>query len=180
MSQKKEITVDEVVEGVKKYIQQHYGVEVNDSKVRGLAFSTLKEAGVLTTEDKYKTYEHVDKMLNILNEGLGGDVFTWEDIEHFTGNLFYCMRAGTRRPIDNINDIIKQHPNNKRLHTDLMLLIQEVKKNMHDTWKYLEKTQQTGAGMIVNKFLKYLMEKQNEKNVSRPKKRKALQKETKR
>ena len=169
---KKTVNIGEFTASIKGFIKDEYGIEVRDNRIKGLAFSTLKEAGLLSREDKYKTYDHVDKVLRLFNKGLGKDIFEWEDIEHFTGNLFYCMRLATRRPLDEISGIIKRNPENKQLHTDLTLLTGTIKQNMSKTWKYIEKTQESGAGMIINKFLQYI----NEKNIQRSKNGKDIQK----
>ena len=166
----KTVGVEEFINSISEFIKKEYNIEVSDKRIKGLAFSTLREAGLLDSKDKYKTYDHVGKLLELFNEGLGKEIFTWEDIERFTGNLFYCMRLATRKPLDEIAEIIKRNPDNKQLHTDLTLLTGTLKQNMRRTWKYIENTQESGAGMIINKFIKYI----NEKNIQRSKNRKSL------
>lgn len=171
---KNELRVDDVIKDIQLHIKDTWKIEVPEGKVRGLAFATLKKSGQLSKEDKYKNYDHVARVLKLFNDNFN-NIFEWEDIEHFTGNLFYAMRLGTRRPIDSVEAFVKVYKkqytekdrlviDTKQFDTDMALLIEDIKSSMSVTWKYLEKQQETGVGMIINKVLKYLLEqKQNEK-----------------
>lgn len=164
----KEISVDQFTSFIQETVKKEYGVDVNPSKVKGLAFATLKESGLLSEQDKYKTYDHVGEIRDVINDSFP-ECVEWDDVEQFTGNLYYAMRLATKRPIIDINKLIEKYQKSDKLDrslvvNDLVFLIESVKSNMSNTWKYIENTQKKGASNIVNKILKWLLERnKNEK-----------------
>jgi len=155
------ITVDNIIDDIQLFLKDKYKIELPKEKIKGLAYSALKEAGLLTKNDRYKNYEHVGLILKMLNDNFD-DCFEWEDIEHFTGNLFYAMRLATRRPIEAVNDLIKIYNDrdkldSKQVQTDLHLLISTQKRNMFNTWQYIEKTQVKGVSILCSKITKNIL-----------------------
>ena len=165
----KEKSVDNIINSVKQHINAEFGIILPDEKIKGLAFSALRESGHVQGADKFKTYEHVGHIYKLFNESYkfdagDEDLFTWEDIEYFTGNLFYTMKLATRRPLDEIGLIVakcKENPDikAKELLADLEAVQITIKRNMSDTWAHLEKIQKTGVGIIITKTLKFLIQK---------------------
>lgn len=169
----KVVQVDALIVELKTFLKERTGVDIDESKIKGLAYSTLKEAGTLSREDRYKTYEHVAQMIKILNDAFG-NIFEWEDVEQFTGNLFYAMRVGTRKPIEEIESLLVTYREKygdeprteemlKQLETDMIFVKDRIRRGMSETWEYIEKTQLTGVGVIVSKILKSELMKYDDK-----------------
>ena len=146
--------VDNLVNFIQESLKKEYDLEVPKETLRGPAFSILKQQGILTKEDKYKTYPHVAQMLKLFNESFETVDIDWEDMEHFTGNLFYAMRAATKKALQMIQEIRESYEGVDKLSEDLFILEGQLQKNMKETWAYIEKTQLTGAGMIIAKLVK--------------------------
>lgn len=167
------VNSEQFISELQMFLQEKIGDELPNEKVKGFAFEILKQCGALTPQDQYKSYDHITRALKLFNENLN-DIFDWEDIEHFTGNLFYAMRLATKRPMDEIDSLVvsyeRKYKNSKveserefysQFSTDMFLLKTSLRKNISRTWEYIEKTQITGAGMIVSKILKFLLDNKN-------------------
>jgi hypothetical protein len=164
-TEQKKPTVDNLIATIEESLKKEYNITVDKSKIKGVAFTALKQAGLLTREDKFKNYDHVGKIQKLFNDAFG-EILEWEDIEYFTGNLFFAMRLATRRPIERINELLVEYQKRGEpididtLNTDLTLLVQSMKDNMTETSSYIERTQLSGVSMIINKIIK-LLDKKN-------------------
>lgn len=159
------MSTQEKTEKLKSFIKKEFGIEIEDRRVKGLAYHIAQQKGELTGQDKYKNYDHVDKMLKLLNDSFD-NALEWEDVEHFTGNLFFAMRLATKRPIDTVLEMTAAYKDkdvldSKQVQNDMFIIVQSIRKNMSNTWEYIEKTQLTGVGMIINKILKHKLDEKN-------------------
>lgn len=163
------ISLDEMTSKLQNYIEKELGVKVDVNKFKGVAYTALKEAGKLSEKDRFKSYDHVSRIQNTLNSPFKEldemenpeDLFTFEDIESFTGNLFYTMRLATKRALDEITRLTQVYQGQETLDAktvvnDLYLLKNSTKENINETWAYYEKTQTMGVNIFVTKILNFI------------------------
>lgn len=153
-----EISVDKVIKSIQDLFQNTYGIRISPEKIKGVAFAALKESGHLSKEDKYKTYDHVTNMLRMFNDAFG-EVVDYQDMEHFTGNLFYGMRVSISKSCTKVRQLMDVYSksetlDSKQVVADLFLLQEDLNHDIKLTWRYLENTQVLGASMIITKLLK--------------------------
>lgn len=156
-----EPTLESIVSGVQSNIKALYGVEIEAEKCKGLAFLTLKKLGKVSEKDKYKTYEHISKVQEIFSSTLGQEVLSWEDLEHLTGNMFFSMRSLTGKSVKEISSLIEEYRSKESLEAslvinDLTILANKLRGLINEAWKYQEKTQQSGAGLVLGKIIRFI------------------------
>lgn len=164
------IDAEQITKELQQFIKTKFKADLPADKLRGVVFETLKDVGATSKDDRYANYEHVIVMMDTLNNAFD-DIFELKDVEHFTGNLMYAMRLGTRKPIEDVEKLVKEYSKNylqgnkivvdkATFDTDMMFLTTQIKRSMSETWKYIEQTQVKGVSMIVSKVLKYILKKQ--------------------